>query len=76
MKDKRIRKVRLRNHERNIQGYTKIKAKNALTIMEEKCTIIEVSIPEYYEEMHIKNAISIPLEVLEQDIMSYLHGQQ
>lgn len=68
MKDKRICKVRLKNFERNIQGFTKIKAKNALTIMEEKCLIIEVSIPEYYEEMHIKNAISIPLEVLEQEI--------
>lgn len=68
IKDKRIRKVRLKNHERNIQGYTKIKPKNAGTIMEEKCLVIEVSVPEYYEEMHIKNALSIPLEVLEEEI--------
>lgn len=66
--DKRIRKVRLKNNERNIQGYTKIKPKNAITIMEEKCLIIEVSIVDYYNEMHVKNAISIPLEVLEEEI--------
>lgn len=68
IKDKRICKVRLKNKDRNIHGYTKIKAKNALTIMNEKCLIIEASIPEYYNEMHIKNAISIPLEVLEEEI--------
>lgn len=66
--DKRICKVRLKNEDRNIQGYTKIKPKNALTIMEEKCLIIEVSVSEYYEEMHVKGAISIPLEVLEEEI--------
>ena len=66
--DKRIRKVRLKNHERNVQGYTKLKPKNAITVMEEDCLIIEVSIPEYYEEMHVKNAISLPLEVLEEEI--------
>lgn len=66
--DKRVQKVRLKNQDRNIQGYTKIKPKNALTIMSEKCLIIEVSVSEYYEEMHIKGAISIPLEVLEEEI--------
>ena len=66
--EKRIRKVRLKNHERNVQGYTKLKPKNAVTVMEEDCLIIEVSIPEYYEEMHVKNAISLPLEVLEEEI--------
>lgn len=68
IKKKRIVKVRLKNHERNVQGYTTIKAKNAYTIMQEKCTIIEVSVPEYYNEMHIENAISIPLEILEEEI--------
>lgn len=66
--DKRVQKVRLKNQDRNIQGYTKIKPKNALTIMSEKCLIIEVSVSEYYEEMHIKGAVSIPLEVLEEEI--------
>lgn len=66
MKDKRICKVRLKNKDRNISGYTKIKAKNAKTIMEEKCTIIEASISDYYNEMHIPGAISIPLEELEE----------
>ena len=66
---KRIRKVRLKNHERNVQGYTKLKPKNALTVMEEDCLIIEVSIAEYYQEMHVKNATSLPLEVLEEEIM-------
>ena len=65
---KRIRKVRLKNHERNVQGYTKIKPKNALTIMGEKCLILDVSIPDYYNEMHIKNAVLIPLEELEEKI--------
>ena len=65
IKANRIRKVRLTNKERNVSGYTKIKPKNALPIMNEKCLIIETSIADYYEEMHIKNAISIPLEELE-----------
>ena len=69
IKDKRIRKVRLKNYERNVQGYTKIKAKNAKTIMEEKCLIIETSIKDYYDEMHVKGAISIPLEILEEEIL-------
>lgn len=68
MKTKRIRKVRLKNFERNIQGYTKLKPRNAKPIMDEKCYILEVSIPDYYHEMHIPNAISIPLEVLEEEI--------
>ncbi len=68
IKTKRIRKVRLKNFERNIQGYTKLKPRNAKPIMSEKCYIIEVSIPDYYHEMHIENAISIPLEVLEEEI--------
>lgn len=66
--DKRICKVRLKNKERNVQGYTKIKPKNAVAIMKEKCLIIEVSVADYYEEMHIKNAVSIPLEILEEEI--------
>lgn len=65
---KRIRKVRLKNHERNVKGYTKIKPKNALTIMGEKCLILDVSIPDYYNEMHIKDAVLIPLEELEEKI--------
>ncbi len=65
---KRIVKVRLKNYERNIQGFLKIKPKNAVTIMEEKCFIIETSVKDYYDEMHIKNAISIPLEILEEEI--------
>ncbi|MBR3840112.1 MAG: rhodanese-like domain-containing protein [Erysipelotrichales bacterium] len=66
--DKRICKVRLKNKERNVQGYTKIKPKNAVAIMKEKCLIIEVSVADYYEEMHINNAVSIPLEILEEEI--------
>ena len=68
IKDKRIRKVRLTNKERNVTSYTKLKPKNALSIMSEKCLIIETSIADYYQEMHIKNAISIPLEELEEKI--------
>lgn len=66
--DKRICKVRLKNKDRNVDGYTKIKAKNALTIMNEKCLIIDASITDYYNEMHVKNAVSIPLEELEEKI--------
>lgn len=68
LKQKRIVKVRLTNKERGIEGYMTIKPKNAYEIMNEECLIIETSIREYYDEMHIKNAISIPIEELSDKI--------
>lgn len=68
LKSKRVRKVRLNNKQRNVNGYTTIKAKNAYEIMKDDCLVIEVSVVDYYNEMHVKGAVSIPLEVLSEEI--------
>ena len=66
--DGRIRKVHLTNAQRGINGYMTIKPSTANEIMKEDCLTIEVSVQEYYDEMHVVGAISIPLEVLSEKI--------
>lgn len=68
METKRVYKVRLKNKDRNVTGYQTIKPANAHEIMKDQCLVIEVSVKDYYDEMHIKGAISIPLEVLSEEI--------
>lgn len=68
METKRVYKVRLKNKDRNVTGYQTIKPANAHEIMKDQCLVIEVSVRDYYDEMHIKGAISIPLEVLSEEI--------
>lgn len=65
---KRIQKVRLKNSERNVSGYQSVKPVNAHEMMKDDCLVIEVSVVDYYNEMHVKGAISIPLEVLSEEI--------
>ncbi len=68
LKSGRVKKIRLKNDQRQIKGYMSIKPANALDIMKEDCVIIEVSVKDYYDEMHVKNAISIPLEEFDEKI--------
>lgn len=68
METKRVYKVRLKNKDRNVTGYQTIKPANAHEIMKDQCLVIEVSVKDYYDEMHVKGAISIPLEVLSEEI--------
>ena len=64
----KIKKVRLTNAQRGVDGFMTIKPATAYEIMKEDCLIIEVSVPEYYDEMHVVGAVSIPLEVLSEKI--------
>ena len=64
----RIKKVRLTNAQRGVHGYMTIKPATAYEIMKEECLVIEVSMREYYDEMHVPEAISIPLEILSDKI--------
>ena len=64
----KIKKVRLTNAQRGVDGFMTIKPATAYEIMKEDCLIIEVSVREYYDEMHVVGAVSIPLEVLSEKI--------
>lgn len=64
----KIKKVRLTNAQRGVDGFMTIKPATTYEIMKEDCLIIEVSVPEYYDEMHVVGAVSIPLEVLSEKI--------
>lgn len=66
---KRIVKVRLTNKDRGVLGYQSLKPENAYEMIKMgDCLIIEVSVKDYYDEMHVKDAISVPLEVLSEKI--------
>ena len=64
----KIKKVRVTNAQGGGDGFMTIKPATAYEIMKEDCLIIEVSVPEYYDEMHVVGAVSIPLEVLSEKI--------